>query len=75
MSVTYSIFSTPLETEERTATYGIRAICGGECIAEIADVATEPETLEALAVLCTQLELEPCHLSDVVDDFLYDLKD
>lgn len=52
--------------------YGIRAMkvssSGSEEVPFVSDVSCEQAFVEQLAALCTQLQLYPCHLYDVVLD-------
>ena len=49
-------------------TFGIRAMQGRECHAEIADISLDSAVVSHLAQLCNQLELDPVHLYDVAQD-------
>ena len=49
-------------------TYGIRVSSKGKQIALISDVSTNETEVKDLAALCTQEQLEPIHLSDVIED-------
>ena len=55
--------------------YGIRAVKETETEAEeiicISDVCTERDTVDNLTSLCTKLQMDPVHLLDVIEDFLY----
>ena len=61
-------------TSEELGTYvsfAIRTVLVEETvITTVSDVSTELEDVQRLAELCTQRELDPEHLSDVIDDFL-----
>ena len=39
-------------------------------VASVSDVTSEREALEDLVRLCNELSLDPCHIYDVVEDFL-----
>ncbi len=43
---------------------------GATVIASVSDVTSDRTALEDLARLCNKLGLDPCHIYDVVDDFL-----
>ncbi len=52
--------------------YGI-AICDGEqtVLETISDISPNYEAIEKLVNLCNKESLSPCHLNDVVRDFLF----
>ena len=52
--------------------YGI-AVCDGEqtVLETIADISPNYEAIENLVNLCNKESLSPCHLNDVVRDFLF----
>ena len=68
----YQIVSTVIDHPEegKTKAYGIKAISSDGAVCVIADVSARKEAVEALVALCNQMQLEPCHLKDVVEDFL-----
>ena len=39
-------------------------------IASVSDVTSDREALEDLVLLCNEIGLDPCHLYNVVEDFL-----
>ena len=51
-------------------TYGIRVSEGGRELSFTADVSTDRETVERLAANCTDGQLDPIHLGDVIEDLL-----
>jgi hypothetical protein len=59
-----------IDTCERKS-YGI-AICDGEqnVLETIADISSDVAAIESLVSLCNKESLSPCHLHDVVRDFL-----
>ena len=50
--------------------YGIFATRDEQTIALVSDVSTELEAVKELAARCTEHQLSPEHLSDVIEDFL-----
>lgn len=58
-----------LEDAEHT-TYGIALAEGSHLIESVNGLSCDKQKVERLAELCTQLELSPEHLSDIVEDFL-----
>jgi len=50
--------------------YGIKAMRENEDIAFISDVSVNKAFVEALARCCTDLQLDPIHLFDVVEDVI-----
>ena len=61
-----------METGELGAyiTYGLQVKTVEEEVAFVSDVSTEFEEVRRLADLCTEQELDPIHLQDVIEDFL-----
>jgi len=55
--------------DEYTA-YGITVMSGDSMIASIADVTTNYEDILRLRRSCTENELDPIHIYDVIEDFL-----
>ena len=58
------------EDNEPYVTYGISVRTVEEELAFVSDVSTEFEEIQRLTELCTEQQLDPEHLMDVVDDFL-----
>lgn len=58
-----------LEDAEHT-TYGIALADGSDLIESVSGLSSDKQRVERLAELCTQLDLSPEHLSDVIEDFL-----
>lgn len=58
-----------LEDAEHT-TYGIALADGSDLIESVSGLSCDKQRVERLAELCTQLDLSPEHLSDVIEDFL-----
>lgn len=52
--------------------YGISARMIDDEIAFVSDISTDHEKVKRIAELCTERELSPEHLQDVIDDFLID---
>lgn len=48
--------------------YGIKAMRGTEAVEFVSDVSVDKTFVEALARCCTDLQLDPIHLFDVVED-------
>ena len=56
------------EDLDTVITYGIRVSSKGKQVALISNVSTNETEVKDLAALCTQEQLEPIHLSDVIED-------
>lgn len=54
-------------------TYGIVAFKGEKLIRSIADISANKTVVERLIEKFNKYELDPCHLSQAVEDYLYDL--
>ena len=54
-------------------TYGLSVRTVEEEIAFVSDVSTELEEIQHLANVCTEKQLDPEHLPDVIEDFLAEL--
>lgn len=53
------------------SSYGIAVIDKtGKTVRTVHDITCDRAALEKLVLLCNRLELAPCHLDDVIDDFL-----
>ena len=61
------------EENEVRVTYGISVRTVEEEIAFVRDVSTELEEIQALTDLCTEKQLAPIQLPDVIEDFLAEL--
>ena len=61
-----------LKTEEHQSyvTFGISVRTVEDEVTFISDLSTDFEAVSRLAELCTEQELDPVHLSDVIEDFL-----
>lgn len=61
-----------LESEElgKYTTFGLSVRTVETEIAFVSDVSTEFEEIERLADICTEKQLDPEHLQDVLEDFL-----
>lgn len=76
MSTLYYSFEKLLYTTDigQYTGYGIRALRqdsgNWKCVDEIVDISCEEKTVKRLAKWCTELELDPIHLYDVVEDML-----
>ncbi len=56
--------------ETEYASYGISVLDGDKEISRVSDISTDFEEVSKLATLCTEQELAPEHLGDVIEDFL-----
>ena len=62
--------------EDSRISYGIVAYSDANdtgtasVIASVHDVTSDKGTLNGLATLCNDLQLDPVHLCDIIDDFL-----
>ena len=50
--------------------YGIGCEFEGNLLLEIKDLSTNKTRVEKLVLLCNDLQLDPIHIDDVVEDFL-----
>lgn len=68
----YSIFQEKLKIEGcETDSYGIAAIDENLCmVAKVSDITASYEEALRLCELCDRLNLSPCHLRDVAEDFI-----
>lgn len=68
----YSVFQEKLKTEGcETVSYGIAAIDENSCVAaKVSDITASYERALRLCELCGRLNLSPCHLRDVAEDFI-----
>ena len=62
----YSIIETIIESEgKQFKTYGVRC---NEC--EVPDLSADRSAVQKLVEKCNRLNLSPCHLKDVAEDFI-----
>lgn len=68
----YSIFQQKLQIEGcETDSYGIAAIDENSCeTARVSDITASYEKALRLCELCGRMNLSPCHLRDVAEDFI-----
>ena len=62
------------ESTARTAAYGIALIADGECVRIIGELCTDRAPVEELVALFNEEGLDPIHLDQAVEDFLYDFE-
>lgn len=55
---------------EKINTYGIQAVENGKILSSVSNVTTIQSHAKTLAEICTFNELDPIHLSDIIDDFI-----
>lgn len=72
MKAEYRVFRGQIFDEEKNIhmSYGIELWKNGELARRISDVSVDSEGLHELVRLCNELELDPVHLDDVVEDFV-----
>ena len=58
------------EDNDKYVTYGLSVRTVEDEIAFVSDVSTEFEEISKLADLCTEQELDPIHIGDVIEDLL-----
>lgn len=71
-NVVYEIFDEKITTEDSKSmtSYGIRAVCDGDCVASVSDISTDANILNKMVQRCNTLKLAPEQLNEVVEDFL-----
>lgn len=52
--------------------YGIDAILNNKIVKCIDNITDDKDDIEKIVALCNELELELCHLNDVIEDYLTD---
>ncbi|MDO4565970.1 MAG: DUF6514 family protein [Oscillospiraceae bacterium] len=73
---TYAAFQRRYFSKENGAyfSYSVRAsgasVSGKRIVYEVDDVCLDEPRVRELVQLCNSLELEPCHLMDVIEDWL-----
>ncbi len=67
---TQDVHSSEKESHE---SYGISAFCDGLHICTIHNITHNKPDIILLLEKINKYELDPCHLSQVVEDYLYDL--
>ena len=68
----YEAIQQTLTTDElgTYVTYGIRASSEETQLAFVSDVSTDESAVRHLAERCTEQQLDPVHLENVIEDFL-----
>lgn len=56
--------------ENKKVTYGISVTDKNGICDKIEDISPDKAEMEKLVSLCNELQLDPIHLEDIVDDFL-----
>ena len=51
-------------------TYGILVVCDGQILYTLSDVFADRVVVESICHMCTQEQVEPVHLNDVIYDML-----
>lgn len=69
----YKVFSDKYLLPEvgEYVSYGICVYSDGKLVLCVPDVVTDSERAEKLVCLCNGCGLDPIHLADVIEDFLY----
>lgn len=52
-------------------TYGITVLVDGEPLSTIGDLSVDPAAVKRLIDLCNREELDPIHLDEVIENFLF----
>ena len=55
-------------------TYGIDVIDKERTVRQYANLSDNAEEIKKLVILCNSLDIEECHIDDIVEDFLTDFK-
>lgn len=55
-------------------TYGIDVIDEERTVRQYANLSDNAEEIKKLVILCNSLDIEECHIDDIVEDFLTDFK-
>ena len=69
----FEVFEEMIEADGvgRYITYGIACVCEGERSA-VSDLSLDRDKVQKLADLCNELQLDPVHLLDVAEDFVFE---
>ena len=60
------------ETGACSAEYGLALCENGAELMRVPQICDSRRDIEALAMLLNELEIEPCHFEDIVEDYLTD---
>lgn len=52
--------------------YGIDAYDNDVLIKSINNISKSFQDIDRLVIMCNEMEIEPCHLDDIVEDYLTD---
>lgn len=61
-----------LTTKNGDVTYGIDSILDNHIVKSIPDITEDENEINKIVALCNELELELCHIDDIVEDYLTD---
>ena len=69
----FEVFEEMIEADGvgRYITYGIACVCECERSA-VSDLSLDRDKVQRLADLCNELQLDPVHLLDVAEDFVFE---
>lgn len=65
------IFKAYSETNEKTE-FGIEIFENNICIRKLDNLSDNKESIERLVRTCNDLQIEKCHIDDIIDDYLTD---
>lgn len=65
------IFKAYSETNEKTE-FGIEIFENNICIRKLDNLSDNKESIERLVHICNDLQIEKCHIDDIIDDYLTD---
>ncbi len=60
------------ENGARSAEYGIVLLENGAEVMRVPKICDSRRDIEALAALLNELQIEPCHFEDIIEDYLTD---
>lgn len=65
------IFKTYSKTNENLG-FGIEIFENNTCIKRIEDLSNDKKSIDKLIRICNDLQIEKCHIDDIIDDYLTD---
>ncbi len=68
------LFKINVSFNKNNASFGIDVLKGKQTIRTFPGISDSSDELEKLITLCNSLDIEECHIDDIIEDFLTDFK-
>ena len=68
------VYEINCNNNEYNREYGINALIDGEIVKSIFEISNNKQDILKLVNICNTLNLELCHLDDIIEDYLTDFE-